>query len=174
MNKNTTDDFDGINHALWNDDITDSDVLFEQYKLYIESAENISDRRHQANAFFLSVNVGLIGILTTFGVPEDGSVLGYIWVSIASVGGIAFSIYWRRLVNSYRQLNSGKFNIIHRLETRLPARLYLAEWQALGEGDSHLYTPFTHIENRIPLVFILLYSLVFISSILSATLILTS
>ena len=35
---------------------------FEQYKMYIESAEKISDRRQNANNFFLTINTVLISV----------------------------------------------------------------------------------------------------------------
>lgn len=37
--------------------------LFEQYKLYIESAEKISDRRQSANNYFIAINTALISLL---------------------------------------------------------------------------------------------------------------
>lgn len=37
--------------------------LFEQYKLYVESAEKISDRRQNANNYFLTINTALISFL---------------------------------------------------------------------------------------------------------------
>lgn len=37
--------------------------LFEQYKLYIQSAEKISDRRQNANNYFITINTALISFL---------------------------------------------------------------------------------------------------------------
>lgn len=35
---------------------TDKDIYFEQYKLYIQGIENISDRRDAANKYFITLN----------------------------------------------------------------------------------------------------------------------
>ena len=73
-----------------------------------------------------------------------------------ALSGIAFSVAWFYLVQSYRQLNSGKFKVIHAIEQNLPLALYEAEWKALGEGrDPKLYRPLTKIEIYAPLTFAL-------------------
>lgn len=138
-----------------------SDTLLEQYSLYVEMADNVSQRRHQSNAFFLTVNLTLVTALSRFVAGGGSTVTSSVGVVIAAVAGIAFAYFWRRLVRSYRQLNSGKFEVIHVLESRLPARLYDAEWSALGRGeDPERYTPLTHVEENVPLVFVLLYGLI--------------
>jgi hypothetical protein len=137
------------------------DALLEQYRLYVEMADNVSQRRHQSNAFFLTMNLALVTALSRFVTGRGSTVISYIGIVIAATAGIAFAYFWRRLVRSYRQLNSGKFEVIHVLESRLPARLYDAEWSALGRGeDPEQYVPLTHVEENVPLVFVLLYGLI--------------
>ena len=52
---------------------------------------------------------------------------------------------------SFRQLNRGKFDVIHALERRLPVRIFAAEWDALGRGeDPSKYKPFTKTEIWFP------------------------
>ena len=68
------------------------------------------------------------------------------------------SFTWYRLIVSYRQLNSGKFKVIHAIESQLPLRPYDAEWTAVGRGENpKLYRPFTAIETWVPWVFLVLY-----------------
>ena len=40
--------------------------LLEQYKLYVESAENISDRRQNANNFFITIKITIYYFLFIF------------------------------------------------------------------------------------------------------------
>lgn len=141
-------------------------VLVDQYRLFVDSSEKLVARRQTVNNFFLSVNALLL------------SVVGFIiknvsqqWANIAAVlavgmAGILICITWRTLVRSHRQLNAGKFAVIHSLEQHLPAALFKAEWYALGEGqDKRKYTPFTKSEALIPIVFIVLYTLAMIGSV---------
>jgi len=63
------------------------------------------------------------------------------------------------LIRSYKQLNAGKFEVIHEIEKRLPLALYKYEWEILGEGkDKNKYYPFSHIELWIPWVFGIIYA----------------
>ena len=76
------------------------------------------------------------------------------------------SFLWYRIVSSYKQMNSGKFKVIHAIEAMLPICPYEAEWEALGRGKNpELYRPFTHIEMFVPWVFFSLHAVVLIVSI---------
>ena len=67
-------------------------------------------------------------------------------------------VAWKRLVRSYAQLNGGKFAVIDRLEERLPAAVFRAEWAALSEGkEPDVYRPFTKTEAFVSNTFITIY-----------------
>ena len=134
-----------------------SDTLFEQYKLYVELMDKVTERRNQANSFFLTVNTILITALTGFMALMQKPSTRYSWTIIAVIAGIVFCLTWRRLIHSYSELNKGKFVIIHLMESRLPAQLFSAEWDALRHGDGTVYHPFAKSEKFVPLVFVLLY-----------------
>ncbi len=129
--------------------------LFEQYKLYVDSADRISQRRSSTNSFLLTVNASLVTLygLTT---PLKPSVAAA-WHLLVPFAGILVCITWLSLVENYRNLNSVKFKVIHELEQQLPASLYAYEWQLLEGGAGNVYKPVTHIEQWIPVIFILLY-----------------
>lgn len=133
-------------------------VLLEQYKLFVNTSEALVQRRQGVNTFFLSVNSLLLAAAGL--IVRDGSLGGVeplILVSL-SVSGGALCWVWRRLISSYRQLSAGKFKVIHALERRLPARIFRAEWVALGEGnDPRIYRPFTGTESKTPIAFLALH-----------------
>jgi len=129
-----------------------SKLLFEQYKIYVDLADKVSQRRVTANSFFISVNVILITIASWFK-NDFGSFLYLI-----SVVGIIFSIFWFFTIRSYKQLNSGKFKVIHEIEAHLPLNLFKYEWEVLRSGKSFKsYWALSHVEQVIPIIFILLY-----------------
>lgn len=139
--------------------------LLEQYKLYVEMTDRISQRRQSANTWFLTINTALLTILGTFYTSDVSPVIICL---IAIAGGINCTHWWR-LVVSYKQMNSGRFKVVHAIENKLPLKIYDAEWEALGRGeDSKVYKPFTHIEQNVPKVFFGLYSLVLIFVVLDA------
>lgn len=129
--------------------------LLEQYKLYVEMADRISSRRGTANNFLLSVNALL---LSGFGILASTTDAGsQAWSYALPLAGFVVCGVWYVLIRSYRQLNSGKFKVLHELEKRLPAALYDAEWKALDEGRGKDYLALTRVEPYIPAVFAVLY-----------------
>ena len=127
--------------------------LIEQYKLYVESANKISDRRASANNYFLTLNTFLVSLI---GVSTLASGTGFLQVVIL-VAGILVSVVWFGLIASYRNLNTAKFGVIHELEEKLPARPFAREWEHCEHGTGQAYRPLTHIEKWVPLVFVALY-----------------
>ncbi len=123
--------------------------LFEQYKILVDSAEKTSDRRNIANNFYLGLNTALI---TFVGITTKVSELSW-FKPIIYVVGIFLSVTFWFLINSYKQLNSGKYKVIHKIENHLPLNMFKHEWKVLGEGkDKKLYFPFSHIERCIPII----------------------
>lgn len=153
-----------IRSNLWNDaedvertNLTYSDALMEQYKLYVELADRVSQRRGIANSFFLLVNSIAVVILGSLGVSFDPTspwLLVFPTIILIGVCGV-----WFLIVKSYSQINSVKWMVVGVMEERLPASpWWQAEWQAIGAGkDRSQYWPLTHIEKWVPLVFVLLY-----------------
>lgn len=128
--------------------------LFELYKIMVSSSEALVARRHGVNTFFLTINGA---ILTAAGLVlgsrgHDRVVAA--GLLIPSVAGAILALAWRSLINSFGQLNTGKFKVINRIEQEFPAAIYMAEWKALGEGkDRKKYLTFTSREVWTPWAF---------------------
>lgn len=136
---------------------TYTEHLLEQYKIYVESADKISDRRQRTNEFFLGLNTALVALLGFISTRIDEGQLAIIF-GFAAVAGIAVCYLWYRILRSYKGLNSGKFAVIHAIENRLPLSLFDTEWEILQRGENRaVYWPFTHIELKVPWIFILIY-----------------
>ncbi len=135
----------------------DKQLYFEQYKVLVESAEKVSDKRMSANNYFLTINTGLIslaGILLTSKIVS----LNTLFIVFIGYLGLAICATWFFIVLSYKQLNSGKFKLIHKIEKELPIKLFADEWKELGEGRSlRKYIPLSHIEVIVPVVFFVFY-----------------
>lgn len=137
------------------------DHLLEQYKLYVESTSQISERRTSANNYLVTVNaflVTLYGLASSFGNNTA-------WLVVVPVSGALVCVTWLALIRSYRDLNTAKFKVLHELEQRLPAALFDREWDHAQQGEGKAYKPLTHIEPYIPLVFASLYIILAIHAI---------
>ena len=140
-------------------DIKPDEILLEQYKLFVATSEDLVNRRQNVNSFYITVNSSLLAVAAPLSamVTDNGIKIG-IQVMIVLVGIILCSS-WIRLLESYGKLNSSKMKVICLLEQRLPASLYTAEWAAMSDRlNDKPYVSFTKNEKRIPVMFIVLYS----------------
>ena len=138
---------------------TDVEVLMEQYKLFVETSERLVARRQVVNTFFLSANALALSALGLTAKEASQSPLIGLGIIAIAVAALLLCVAWKTLVASYRQLNRAKFAVIDRLEERLPAALFRAEWAALGEGrDPKVYKPFTATEETVSLIFMVTYA----------------
>ena len=133
--------------------------LLEQYKMYVQSAENVSARRVASSRYLLTLNIALV---TLYGIQSEGFGQSY-WSTLVPILGILVSVLWYQIIKSHRDLNTVKFNIIHQLEEHLPVALYTHEWQLAGEGRGTSYSAVTRIEKWIPIIFIVLHIILLIS-----------
>lgn len=134
--------------------------LFEQYKLYVESIEKTSDRRQHANNYFITINTALVSLIGLSFQIKFFANLAFVKSILAFVGIIVCVVFWY-LIRSYKQLNTGKFAVVHKIEEHLPLALYKYEWEVLGKGeDNKKYYPFSHIELIIPWAFGIIYALI--------------
>ena len=142
------------------------DHLLEQYKLYVEMADRISERRLQTNKFYISLLTGLSTLLSIFiSVKTFNQNVIFIIISLL---GITLCILWHTNIWSYRQLNSGKFKVIHEMEHYLPFPCYEKEWKLLEGGkEKNMYLQLTKVERYIPLILAVPYFFLFFYTLTS-------
>ena len=87
------------------------DPKLKLFELYLATAEKVSDRRAQANAWMLSVNgavVGLYGYLQADKAAVVGPAQKAVWLWAIPAAGALVCLAWTALLASYRQLNRAK------------------------------------------------------------------
>ena len=137
--------------------------LLEQYKLYVQSAENVSGRRVASNRYLLTLNAALVAL---YGVQSANFGQGY-WTLLIPVIGIPVSLLWYLIIKSHADLNRIKFKVIHELERHLPATMYKYEWHLAQEGRGKTYRAVTTIEQWLPILFAALHIVLGIMVILA-------
>ena len=104
--------------------------LVEQYKLYVQSAENVSARRVASSRYLLTVNAALVAL---YGL-QSASFSQHYWALLIPCMGIPVCVLWYLIIKSHADLNRIKFDVIHELEQHLPAAMYKHEWDLAGGG----------------------------------------
>ena len=165
-------------------------TLLELYKTAVEMADRVSARRAGANTFFLTVNTALAAIVSIVSAarkaPPHGSLPSFdgFGLCLTAAAGIVLAIVWWALLRYYRRLSKAKWDVINRLETRLPASPFTDEWAALHPGESLAesspagespqrrlrlrvkHREATVVEQVVPFVFVLLYLILAIRVVL--------
>ena len=135
-----------------------ADHLLEQYKLYVEMADRISQRRDQSNRFYAGLVSAIIALLVVMG---RLGVSGSSWsIALLAAGllGASLSVIWFINLGSYRALNSAKFRVINGMESQLPYAGYTEEWAYLRPVDGPArYFQLTRIERYVPLLILALF-----------------
>lgn len=137
--------------------------LIDQYRTYVNTTVNVSERRMRNNRFYvvlLSATLGLISILVETGMIEAAGLL------LAGLVGLSLCSLWYLSIVSYKQLNSGKYQVIGEMEAELPFAPFSREWRLLDEGDDwRTYITHTRVERKIPGVLAIPYIVVIIFSL---------
>ena len=137
--------------------------LLEQYKLYVQSAENVSARRVASNRYLLTLNAALVAL---YGFQSASFGHSY-WTLLVPIIGIAVSFLWYLIIKSHSDMNRIKFELIHELEEQLPATIYKYEWLLAEEGQGKAYRAVTRIEGWLPRLFVGLHVVLAVMIILA-------
>ena len=145
------------------------EVMIEQYKAYLQTSEDLVARRQSVSNFYITVNSALISILSAVVAVLSSLGNNYsVWVIILSgyvisLLGSILCFNWKRLISTYGHLNSAKMKVISAIEKKLPFNIYDIEWKVQTDKlGKQKYISFTTIEKRVPILFIVLYSIIFI------------
>lgn len=146
----------------------DKTLLLEQYKVFLQTSEDLVARRQTVNNFYISINSALVALFSASFAFDFPPLHRLVIALLFAAVGVVLSLSWIRLLASYGNLNSSKMRIISSIERQLPASLYDAEWAAMSDRlNKKRYVSFTESEKNIPRLFILLYAVIFILLLLS-------
>lgn len=132
--------------------------ILEQYKIYIEMADRISQRRMLVNTFYTSSSAI---VLTIYGIVKSISTIACPFVSLA---GLTLTFSWFQMIEKYKQLNSVKYHIINDIELILPISPYSAEYRRCKNNK---HKPLTDVEKYLPICFAVLFLLITILNIIN-------
>lgn len=115
---------DNIINEKFTDD--NPELLFKQYKLFVEMTDHISERRERTNKLYVTLFTSLFGgilFLAKFIYPH------IIFTIPLLILIIILSDNWLKHIKAYKTLNRAKFDVINHLENFLPAKGYSQEWK---------------------------------------------
>ena len=167
---NVIKSYDAGDYGLFNGapNELDQEALLEQYKLFLQTSEDLVSRRQNVNSFYISISSAIVAIMGFLFAMDLGRLSELIIGFAFCVVGIILSISWSKSLSCYGNLNSSKMKIISSIEKQLPLSLFDAEWAALSDKlNKKKYVSFTESEQTIPRLFGLLYCIVIVFIVIS-------
>jgi hypothetical protein len=120
---------------------------FDEFKLYHDSAEKVTDRRIANNQWNYSVCVAtIVAIALVWSWSANNRAFAFLSLTVVaalSILGILFSTLWIRQISDYKSLNAAKFSILNDIapgiafpsspgsEDIVSSNPFKREWEAL-------------------------------------------
>lgn len=173
LNRRLKKDSEEIEMILKAADFDNKDVIMEQYKMFVQTSEDLVSRKQAVNTFYVTLNSILLGgIVSVFCALPDfltgHSYLIYLLTVFLSAIGVTVCLSWITLLYSYSDLNSSKMAIISCIEEHLALKLFDTEWAILTRTiGNKKYKSFTVKEVAIAWIFFTLYIILAVASVLA-------
>jgi hypothetical protein len=111
---------------------------FDEYKLFVENTQHLSERRQTATQTFMAVNTATFAVLA-FLVKDAGfKGWGFVLVSLPLFAvGLVSCLLWHQVIAQFRLLSSWRYEQLRIIERSLPGthRLLSKEWDAVYDKD---------------------------------------
>lgn len=161
-------------------------LSFDEFKLYYESTEKVTDRRLDTNRWNYSICIGIlvaIAVLVRWSLTSAAFLwIGFAGVGILSIMAILFCALWVGQIKDFKKLNNAKFAVLNDMaphvefNTDKPKLVvsycpFEKEWMKLsalnaldevGKADIVVLKS-SNIEYFIPKAFGILFALIFIA-----------
>jgi len=142
---------------------------FEEYKLFTEMTDRLSQRRQNVHTTFEAVLTALFALL--YFLAKDMKLHGArlsIPVVIICALGLAVCFVWRELINRYRELLDFRFKKLMKMEEQFTnsVRMFTSEMDFFRKkscGKSAF--KFSILERNLPLVFGIVFFLLLVGSV---------
>lgn len=143
---------------------SNKNFMFEQYKLLIDSAHKIEERRGGSNNVFIGINTIIVSVL----VNSDNLITANIirvplLVSLILIGMLV-AWDWLKVTASYKKLNFINYSLIECFEDLLPTFVFSLRAKIEAEGAEEKLKNRANIilknESLLPKAFLLIYTIV--------------
>ena len=133
---------------------------FDFYKLCVEEAGKISERRMKNNQYFTLIHAALLSFISTL-FTSSNEIKALVAISFLSFVGAILCYHWKCSIIAYKQLNTAKFDIICKMEKEQGfCPVFSDEWLLLKKTEG--YRPLSEHENSAAAIFMWAYIMSFL------------
>src|ERR1041385_1059731 len=130
---------------MTNDAIEGKSVSFDEFKLYYESAEKVTDRRLSANTWNYSICIGMIVAIAGIIKWSGGNTFFYVGLTailVLCAMAFLFCSLWLGQITDFKYLNNAKFKVLNEMAPQMEFDLdhpnELASFCHLKRSGKHL------------------------------------
>lgn len=132
----------------------DKEIIFEQYKLMLETKEKFADRSFATNKFYYSISVVLLIAISFLYIQTDASVA----IVICAFMGIISSMLLYANHDTYQYLSHIKYDkVLDVIEQQLPIQPLAMEKKALKEKSNFKSFKFVDMQKLFALAAMILF-----------------
>lgn len=138
----------------------------KMYEVFVNANNVLLNRRQATHSLFVAVNTVIAGIggYQLFATQENTSGLPI----LAGIVGVLACYLWRLLLLLIKENINARYNVIYQMENSLPLKPFTAELEDLKTCTNRSrYLSSTRIEARIPFLFMLIYVVLLVVSVVS-------
>jgi len=148
-------------------EFSDKQIMLEQYKLLIDSAHKVDERRGGSNNFFVSINTIFVSFVLVDPFKFQVLEIKHIpLLELLMLVGIIIVWDWSRILNSYKKLNYVNYLLIKALEMQLPTFVFSLRGEIEAEQEDKKSSDKSNIilikENILPKTFLFIYIIYFL------------
>ncbi len=142
-------------------------ALMEQYKLFLDVANENRRRRATANSFFLTINTAIFALIGTFWEQRP---TGTPWaLALPLIVVLVECGAWALLITAYRTRGEAGWRTLQEIEQRLPAAMITAGLATVASRPNRLRRRgLTDFELVIPVLFAGLYVVAFVAAVVTS------
>ena len=134
---------------------------FEEYKLFIQYTQQLSERRQAATQTFLTINTAIFSVLA-FLVKDGGFAVRQLALFSAPLFlvGLVICVIWRKILLQYKELGNWRFEQLRIMEQAMPdsSQVFTKEWdQYYKPRQGKERFGFSRLETWLPQLCIVLY-----------------
>lgn len=134
---------------------------FQEYRLFAESTQFLTERRQNATQVYVTVNTLIFAVLGYLlkDAPSTGLELAVMSGALVACG-IAASFVWLRTIERYRKLIGWRYEQLMHMESDLgfeSHRMFTKEYESLFDPSARPGRAFSRMEAWLPRLFIVLY-----------------
>lgn len=126
------------------------DNEIEQYKIFVESADNNSNKRINQNNIYITIEIAIISYLSITKLDD-------LYLYIFCVIGIFISILWFLTIDNYSKRNKVKYQIINEYEQQKNLNWFREEEKRIGT-----LTNLTVLEKALPIMMFVIFIVIMI------------